>query len=109
MASSAPSHVYRSPQKQRKCTGRSKDDQEVLNDRWMSYPTSAEDSYTVTSRKNLFEEALYKCEDEHYELDMIIEANLATIRVVCVRVRVRVRGFDIFIEAGVYECVRARV
>ena len=32
-------------------------------------------------RKNQYEEALFKCEDERYELDMIIDTNAATIRV----------------------------
>lgn len=56
----------------------------MLNDKWVSYPTSTEDSYTVTSKKNLYEDTIYKCEDEQFELDMVIENNASTIRVVCV-------------------------
>jgi hypothetical protein len=56
---------------------------EVLNDKWVSYPTSTEDSYTVTSKKNQYEDLIYKCEDEQFELDMVIENNASTIRVVC--------------------------
>lgn len=33
------------------------------------------------SRKNLFEEQLHKCDDERYELDMVLDLNTATIRV----------------------------
>jgi len=32
-------------------------------------------------RKNQYEEALFKCEDERYEVDMVIENNAAAIRV----------------------------
>jgi paired amphipathic helix protein Sin3a len=32
-------------------------------------------------RKNQYEEALFKCEDERFEIDMIIDSNTNTIRV----------------------------
>jgi paired amphipathic helix protein Sin3a len=64
-----------------KCTGRDELCNEVLNDVWVSFPTWSEDSVFLSSKKNMYEEALYKCEDEHYEMDRIIEANSATIKV----------------------------
>ncbi|RYG64607.1 hypothetical protein EON64_13620 [archaeon] len=33
-------------------------------------------------RKNQFEEALFKCEDERFEIDMLIDSNMSTIRYV---------------------------
>jgi paired amphipathic helix protein Sin3a len=32
-------------------------------------------------RKNQYEEALFKCEDERFEIDMVIDSNMSTIRV----------------------------
>lgn len=65
----------------RKCSGRTALCREVLNDTWVSFPTWAEDSTFVTSRKTQYEELIYRCEDERFELDVIIETNNATIRV----------------------------
>ena len=62
------------------CSGRSKEEKAVLNDVWVSFPTWSEDSTFVTSRKNMFEEALYKCEDERYELDMVRECNICLMK-----------------------------
>ncbi|XP_021968707.1 paired amphipathic helix protein Sin3a isoform X3 [Folsomia candida] len=53
---------------------------EVLNDVWVSFPTWSEDSTFVTSRKTQYEEYICRCEDERFELDVIIEANADTIR-----------------------------
>jgi hypothetical protein len=64
-----------------KCTGRDELCNEVLNDVWVSFPTWSEDSVFLSSKKNVYEEALYKCEDERYEIDRIIEANCVTIKV----------------------------
>ncbi|KAJ8675395.1 hypothetical protein QAD02_011181 [Eretmocerus hayati] len=66
---------------QPKCTGRTQLCKEVLNDTWVSFPTWSEDSTFVTSRKTQFEEFIYRCEDERFELDGVIETNAATIRV----------------------------
>ena len=41
---------------------------QVLNDTWVSIPTWSEDSTFVTSRKSQFEEHIYRCEDERYEV-----------------------------------------
>eukprot|EP01135_Chromosphaera_perkinsii_P004375 Nk52_evm26s279 gene=Nk52_evmTU26s279 len=63
-----------------KCSGRSAEEKAVLNDLWVSFPTWSEDSTFVTSRKNVYEESLYKCEDERYELDMVRECNLSLLK-----------------------------
>uniref|UniRef100_A0A336L2W3 Paired amphipathic helix protein Sin3a n=1 Tax=Culicoides sonorensis TaxID=179676 RepID=A0A336L2W3_CULSO len=66
---------------QKKCSGRTALCKEVLNDTWVSFPTWAEDSTFVTSRKTQYEEFIYRCEDERFELDVVIETNSSTIRV----------------------------
>ncbi|XP_055919847.1 paired amphipathic helix protein Sin3a isoform X2 [Eupeodes corollae] len=66
----------------KKCSGRTPLCREVLNDTWVSFPTwASEDSTFVTSRKTQFEEIIYRTEDERFELDVVIETNSATIRV----------------------------
>ncbi|KAM9860412.1 paired amphipathic helix protein Sin3a-like [Aulostomus maculatus] len=65
---------------QPKCTGRTPLCREVLNDTWVSFPSWSEDSTFVTSKKTQYEEHIYRCEDERFELDVVLEANLATIR-----------------------------
>ncbi|KAM3955612.1 LOW QUALITY PROTEIN: SIN3 transcription regulator family member A [Aphomia sociella] len=65
----------------RRCSGRTALCREVLNDTWVSFPTWSEDSTFVTSRKTQYEEYIYRCEDERFELDVVIETNAATIRV----------------------------
>lgn len=66
---------------QPKCTGRSALCREVLNDTLVSFPSWSEDSTFVSSRKTQYEEYIYRCEDERFELDIVIESNLLTIRV----------------------------
>ncbi|KPM05974.1 paired amphipathic helix protein Sin3a-like protein [Sarcoptes scabiei] len=63
------------------CSGRTPLCQEVLNDTLVSFPSWSEDSTFVSSRKTQYEEYVYRCEDERYELDLVIETNLSTIRV----------------------------
>ena len=64
------------------CSERSRLEQSVLNDDWVSVPTGSEDfNFFKITRKNEYEMALFKCEDERHEVDMVIENNLATIRV----------------------------
>ena len=41
---------------------------EVLNDRLVSIPTGSEDFSFKSTRKNIYEENLFKCEDERFEL-----------------------------------------
>ncbi|XP_023025930.1 SIN3 transcription regulator family member A isoform X2 [Leptinotarsa decemlineata] len=64
-----------------KCSGRTQLCKEVLNDQWVSFPTWSEDSTFVSSRKTQYEEYMYRCEDERFELDVVIEVNASTIRV----------------------------
>ncbi|KAM9493615.1 paired amphipathic helix protein Sin3a isoform 3-T3 [Clarias gariepinus] len=66
---------------QPKCTGRTPLCKEVLNDTWVSFPSWSEDSTFVSSKKTQYEEHTYRCEDERFELDVVLETNLATIRV----------------------------
>ncbi|XP_076011679.1 paired amphipathic helix protein Sin3a-like isoform X2 [Genypterus blacodes] len=66
---------------QPKCTGRTPLCREVLNDTWVSFPSWSEDSTFVSSKKTQYEEHIYRCEDERFELDVVLETNLATIQV----------------------------
>ena len=66
---------------QPKCGGRTQLCKDVLNDIWVSFPSWSEDSTFVTSRKTQYEEYIYRCEDERFELDVVIETNLTAIRV----------------------------
>eukprot|EP01091_Cochliopodium_minus_P011255 TRINITY_DN3141_c0_g1_i1.p1 TRINITY_DN3141_c0_g1~~TRINITY_DN3141_c0_g1_i1.p1 ORF type:complete len:1500 (-),score=471.01 TRINITY_DN3141_c0_g1_i1:9-4409(-) len=63
------------------CSGRKPEHQEFLNDLWVSIPTGTEDDGASfkASRKNQYEEVLFKCEDDRYELDLIIELNASCI------------------------------
>ncbi|KAG0327067.1 Transcriptional regulatory protein sin3 [Dissophora globulifera] len=62
------------------CTGRDEMCWEVLNDVWASHPNwSVEGEGFMPHKKNQFEESLHRSEEERYEFDMNIEANLHTI------------------------------
>ncbi|KAI7852149.1 hypothetical protein BDC45DRAFT_444435 [Circinella umbellata] len=62
------------------CSGRDTLCSEVLNDEYISHPRwASEDSEFVASKKNHFEEALHRVEEERYDYDLSIEANLNTI------------------------------
>ena len=63
------------------CSGRTALCEQVLNDKCISIPTGSEDFSFKATRKNIYEENLFKVEDERFELDMIIENNAAVIRV----------------------------
>uniref|UniRef100_A0A1B6C0M8 Paired amphipathic helix protein Sin3a n=1 Tax=Clastoptera arizonana TaxID=38151 RepID=A0A1B6C0M8_9HEMI len=63
------------------CSGRSALCKEVLNDAWVSFSNWSEDSTFISSRKTQYEEYMHRCEDERFELDVILEINSATIRV----------------------------
>jgi paired amphipathic helix protein Sin3a len=54
---------------------------DVLNDEWVSHPTSlSEDAPPfVAHKKNMYEDALHRAEEERHEYDYHIEANLRTI------------------------------
>ena len=52
----------------------------VLNDEWISHPTwSSEDSGFIAHKKNVYEEALHRSEEERHEYDFHIEAVTRTI------------------------------
>jgi len=62
------------------CSGRTTLCKEVLNDHCVLFPTFTDESSSVASKKSVFEEHMYKIEDERFELDIIMEVNLSAIR-----------------------------
>ncbi|KAL7580283.1 hypothetical protein ACA910_013015 [Epithemia clementina (nom. ined.)] len=63
------------------CTERSEAESKVLNDVWVSLPVGSEESYTFRHmRRNTYEEQLFRCEDERFEIDMVIDSNAATLQ-----------------------------
>jgi paired amphipathic helix protein Sin3a len=63
-----------------KCSGRDQLCASVLNDQWASHPTwASEDSGFVSHRKNPFEEALHRMEEERHDYDFNVETCLRTI------------------------------
>ncbi|KAI9263846.1 hypothetical protein EDC94DRAFT_517900, partial [Helicostylum pulchrum] len=64
----------------RTCSGRDALCWDVLNDTYISHPTwASEDTGYVAAKKNQYEEALHRVEEERYDYDLNIEANLNTI------------------------------
>ena len=64
------------------CSGRDEMCKSVLNDEWVSHPTwSSEDSGFVAHKKNVYEEALHRSEEERHEYDFHIEAIMRTVGV----------------------------
>ncbi|KAJ8464001.1 hypothetical protein ONZ45_g17389 [Pleurotus djamor] len=62
------------------CSGRDELCRSVLNDEWVSHPTwASEDAGFVTHKKNAFEEALHKSEEERHEYHVHLEALSRTI------------------------------
>ncbi|XP_010463539.1 PREDICTED: paired amphipathic helix protein Sin3-like 1 isoform X2 [Camelina sativa] len=47
---------------------------EVLNDHWVSVTSGSEDYSFKHMRRNQYEESLFKCEDDRFELDMLLES-----------------------------------
>lgn len=63
------------------CKGRDGMCYEVLNDAWASHPTwASEDSGFVAHRKNQYEEALHRIEEERHDYDFHIESCQRTIQ-----------------------------
>lgn len=63
------------------CSGRDDMCRSVLNDEWVSQPTFAsEDSGFLAHKKNAYEEALHRSEEERHEYDFHIEAIHRTIQ-----------------------------
>ncbi|XP_073227098.1 paired amphipathic helix protein Sin3-like 4 isoform X1 [Cicer arietinum] len=54
----------------------------VLNDHWVSVTSGSEDYSFKHMRKNQYEESLFRCEDDRFELDMLLESvNMTNQRV----------------------------
>eukprot|EP00177_Eucheuma_denticulatum_P001932 GFKZ01003446.1.p1 GENE.GFKZ01003446.1~~GFKZ01003446.1.p1 ORF type:complete len:1910 (+),score=287.86 GFKZ01003446.1:187-5916(+) len=62
------------------CSGRAGIDKKTLNDHWVSVTSGSEDYSFKFMRKNGHEDNLFRCEDDRYELDMLIETNASTIQ-----------------------------
>lgn len=45
---------------------------QVLNDTWVSFPSWSEDSTFVSSKKTPYEEQLHRCEDERFEVCVLV-------------------------------------
>jgi paired amphipathic helix protein Sin3a len=68
-------------ERQKSCSGRDELCNSVLNDEWASHPTwASEDSGFIAHRKNQFEEALHRIEEERHDYDYNIEACSRTIQ-----------------------------
>ncbi|KAL1218756.1 Paired amphipathic helix protein Sin3-like 5 [Cardamine amara subsp. amara] len=52
----------------------------VLNDHWVSVTSGSEDYSFKHMRKNQYEESLFRCEDDRFELDMLLESVSAAIK-----------------------------
>ncbi|GBG25023.1 Paired amphipathic helix protein Sin3b [Hondaea fermentalgiana] len=52
----------------------------VLNDTWVSVPFGSEDAGSKGHRRSPNEDALFRTEDDRYEVDLVIDSNLAAIR-----------------------------
>ncbi|CAO3621024.1 unnamed protein product [Cunninghamella blakesleeana] len=62
------------------CSGRDQLAWEVLNDEYVSHPIwASEDDGFIASKKSQYEEAMHRCEEERYDYNMNIEANLNVI------------------------------
>ncbi|KIJ54305.1 hypothetical protein M422DRAFT_241556 [Sphaerobolus stellatus SS14] len=62
------------------CSGRDELARSVLNDEWVSHPVwASEDAGFVAHKKNTYEEALHKTEDERHEYHVYLESMTHTI------------------------------
>ncbi|CAN6448489.1 unnamed protein product [Victoria cruziana] len=52
----------------------------VLNDVWVSVTSGSEDYSFKHMRKNQYEESLFRCEDDRFELDMLLESTNVTVK-----------------------------
>eukprot|EP00250_Pteridium_aquilinum_P006099 c16080_g2_i1 orf=598-3312(+) len=53
---------------------------EVLNDTWVSVTSGSEDYSFKHMRRNQYEESLFRCEDDRFELDMLLESTAITAK-----------------------------
>lgn len=63
-------------------SGRTPMQASLLNDRWVSVITGSEDYSFKHMRKNQYEDALFRCEDDRFELDMVIHSNESCLKAV---------------------------
>ncbi|KAF9494802.1 hypothetical protein BDN71DRAFT_1507303 [Pleurotus eryngii] len=56
------------------CSGRDEMCRSVLNDEWVSHPTYASEDSSPIFKKNVYEEALHRSEEERHEYDFHIDA-----------------------------------
>jgi histone deacetylase complex regulatory component SIN3 len=77
-----PKHGYSYHGFHRPHTFRSVEDpfKDILNRQWVSVPYGTEDYSFKFMRKNAFEDALFKVEDERYDLDIMIETTSYTLK-----------------------------
>lgn len=70
-------------ERQKPCSGRDELCHSVLNDEWASHPTwESEDSGFVAHRKNQFEDALHRIEEDRHDYDHHIEGCVRTIQLI---------------------------
>lgn len=68
-------------ERQKPCSGRDALCYSVLNDDWASHPTwASEDSGFVAHRKNQYEDALHRIEEDRHDYDYHIEACMRSIQ-----------------------------
>ncbi|KAI4320443.1 hypothetical protein MLD38_033924 [Melastoma candidum] len=53
---------------------------QVLNDHWVSVTSGSEDYSFTHMRRNQYEESLFRCEDDRFELDMLLESVSSTAK-----------------------------
>ncbi|KAI3768665.1 hypothetical protein L2E82_19495 [Cichorium intybus] len=53
---------------------------QVLNDLWVSVTSGSEDYSFKHMRRNQYEESLFRCEDDRFELDMLLESVSSTAK-----------------------------
>ncbi|XP_071706353.1 paired amphipathic helix protein Sin3-like 2 isoform X2 [Rutidosis leptorrhynchoides] len=53
---------------------------QVLNDLWVSVTSGSEDYSFKHMRRNQYEESLFRCEDDRFELDMLLESVISTTK-----------------------------
>ncbi|XP_076901837.1 paired amphipathic helix protein Sin3-like 2 [Bidens hawaiensis] len=53
---------------------------QVLNDVWVSVTSGSEDYSFKHMRRNQYEESLFRCEDDRFELDMLLESMSSTAK-----------------------------
>ncbi|KAK9071711.1 hypothetical protein SSX86_008140 [Deinandra increscens subsp. villosa] len=53
---------------------------QVLNEHWVSVTSGSEDYSFKHMRRNQYEESLFRCEDDRFELDMLLESVNSTIK-----------------------------